>query len=373
MNTPQAQRTATAFEPSSGVTARPPRALITSQERLETETKPHDLTQVRQILGAGGYTRIPAPAVVVYRLEADQHRQTGVVVEMSVDDYRNGRILRHEATQPDRVRQLEQFTQTAGIEQMPVMLAHHDRARLRTLLAEIASGEPDVRLTINGITHTLWIRNDPDRAQVVHDEISHVTTLYIADGHHRMVAAERCATRRSHLGGEHPSAFTLAALFPSTEMRVQGYRRDFCLPEGTSTSDVLTLLAAQPVTAHVEECHTSEDIHPEPGVVVMRLDGRFYRLRLRTPREPRDVRASLDVVALHEELLPPVFGLSKTDSGGNACSRAAQRTICFHPHPPSIEQIMAVADAGLVMPPKSTWFDPKASAGLFVRPLSPGW
>jgi uncharacterized protein (DUF1015 family) len=373
MNTPQAQRTATAFEPSSGVTTRPPRALITNRGWLETDAKPLDPTLVRQILDAGGYTRIPAPAVVVYRLEADQHRQTGVVVEMSMDDYRNGRILRHEATQSDRVRQLEQFTETANIEQMPVMLAHHNRARLRTLLSEIAVNEPDVRLTINGTTHTLWIRNDPNRARLLHDEISRIPTLYIADGHHRMVAAERCANRRSHLGKEHPSAFTLAALFPSTEMRVMGYHRHFRLPEGTSTSDVLALLAAQPVTARVEECRAPDEACPEPGVIVVHLDGRIYRLRLRTPHEPRHVRASLDVVALDEELLPPVFGLSRTDSGSNACNRATQGTICFLPHPPSIEQIMAVADAGLVMPPKSTWFDPKASAGLFLRPLSHGW
>jgi uncharacterized protein (DUF1015 family) len=371
MNTPQAQRAATTFE--SGVTARPLQALITRQGWGDTGGKPLESTSVRHIFDAGGYTRLPTPAVVVYRLEADQHRQTGVVVEMSVDDYRNGRILRHEATQSDRVRQLEQFNETANIEQMPVMLAHHDRARLRTVLAEVTAGEPDLRLTIGGTTHTLWVRNDPHRAQVVHDEISHIPSLYIADGHHRMVAAERCATRRSHLGKEHPSAFTLAALFPSTELRVLGYHRYFRLPAGSSTSDILGLLAAQPVTAHIEECHTLDEAQPEPGIVVVRLDGRFYRLRLRTPHEPRHVRASLDVVVLDEQLLAPVFGPSITDGAGNTCGRATQGTICFLPHPPSIEQIMAVADAGLVMPPKSTWFDPKASAGLFVRPLSHEW
>lgn len=387
MNAPQTQRATTAPDlpqRSTGVTVRPPQVLVMNQRYAATTDGTIDPVRVRQLLGTGAYTRPSAPAVVVYRLGTGRSQQTGVVVEVAIDDYRNGRIRRHEATQPERERRLDEITEAAGIEHMPVMLTHPDRARLRSLLTGIAAGEPDVHLiSADGTAHTVWIRHDADLAQAVQAETGHVETLYIADGHHRMAAAERYAGRRSHLGGDHASAFTLAALFPSDEMRILGYHRCLPMPEGTAASEVLEVLAAQPVTARIEECASAETAHPAPGAVSVRLDGRHYRLWLRVPREHEHVRASLDVVALDEELLPAVLGIAGAGSqprntpvpggngtGGAGCWCAKHEAIRFLPHPPGVEQVMAVSDAGLVMPPKSTWFHPKASTGLFARELT---
>lgn len=383
MNIPQAQQTAAPglSRNSAGITVRPPRVLVVNQPCSATADEPIDPGRVRRLVSTGGYTHPPAPAVIVYRLSTGQHRQTGVVVEVSVDDYRNGRIRRHEATQPERERHLDELTETTGIEQMPVTLTHPGRPWLRSLLTEISAEKSDVHFTsADGTSHTVWVRHDADLAQAVQDEIGHIETLYIADGHHRMAAAERYANRRSGLGEDHVSAFTLAALFPSDEMRILGYHRCLPLPEGTSAPEVLERLAAQPATARVEECTSVEAAHPAPGVVVIHLDGRYYRLWLRTPPDPDHARGSLDVVTLDEELLPPVFGTSDVDSrprstpacgtGDAACWCTRREAICFLLHPPSVKQVMAVSDAGLVMPAKSTWFAPKANARLFVRELN---
>ncbi|MDR7304113.1 DUF1015 family protein [Haloactinomyces albus] len=385
MNGSQAQQTTPARELSghpAGITVRPPEVLVIDPRRTETVDGTIDPTRVRRLLDAGGYTRPSVPAVVVYRLEAGRHRQTGVVVEVSIDDYRNRRIRCHEATSPERERRIEQLTVGGGIEQMPVTLAHPDRPRLRELLDGITVDEPDVRLnSADGITHTVWIRHDAELAETVQDEIGDIETLYIADGHHRMVAAERNARRRSRLNGEHAHAFTLAALFPSSEMRILGYHRCLPMPEGTSAADVLEVLAAHPVTARIEECDSAQAAQPAPGVVGVRVDGRCYRLWLRAPWDADQVRASLDAVALDEKLLPAVLDMAGADSGdratpthgggagGTGCWCAEREALSFFPHPPSVEQVMAVSDAGLLMPPKSTWFDPKASAGLFAREL----
>ncbi len=363
---PQALTALTTPDRGAGITVRAPRAMITSQRWPETEPQP-DPAHILQHLDREEYTHLPEPAVVVYRLAAGQHQQTGVVVETSVADYRNGRIRRHEATRPERVHQLAEFTEAAEIELMPVMLTHPSRSRLRALLAEITADAPDVCRTVNGITHTVWVRHDPGRMRDIRDEINHIDTMYIADGHHRMVSAQLYASRRSHLGSEHPSAYTLAALFPSDEMRILGYHRCLPLPEGTSPADVLKLLAAQPVAALVEECDSPECANPGPGIITVGLASRYFRVHLRAPREPRPIRTSLDAVALDEGLLPPLIDLY--GSAPAACCCASERAIRFFPHPPSIEQIMAVADAGMIMPAKSTWFDPKPGAGLFLREL----
>ncbi|GGI87822.1 hypothetical protein GCM10011581_26120 [Saccharopolyspora subtropica] len=321
-----------------GITTRPPRA------------------QVRTT--SGQYARLPSPAVVVYRMETGRHRQTGVVLEVSLDDYRTGRIRCHEATQPDRERELEELTEATGIEQMPVMLVHRRHPLLRAQLAEITTTDPDVRLTTGEVTHSVWIRRDAERARAVNFEVSRIHALYIADGHHRMRVAGRYADRHRDLGPTHPAAYTLAALFPADEMRILGYHR--CVPVPPD-GEVLRQLATHPATMRIEAAAAPE---AAPGVIAVRLDEQWYRLHLRTRRDPYH---GLDARVLDEELLPElaVDGHHNVDT----CWCATHRTIHFAPHPPSIDQLMSTSDAGLVMPAKSTWFDPKPAPNLFRRRL----
>lgn len=363
MSAVRTERAAVAPEPArrgTGVTVRPPRVLVANQPRADEPP-------------TGTYVRVPEPATVVYRMASEPHWQTGVVAEVSVDDYRAGRIRRHEATHPDRVRRLDEFTESAGTEQVPVTLTYRGGDALHSLLAEVAAGRPEVHVTsADGLAHTVWTAQDAELAHAVQHELDRIDTLYIADGHHRMAAAERYADRRGA-----NVAFTLAALFPSAEMRILGYHRCVQLPDGMSTSDLVEALAAQPVVERIEECTAGQ--RPRRGVLVVHVDGRWYQLRLRTPRDPVNVRAALDVVLLDEGILGPVLGVPDAEadsqvtplSDAAAVSRwcAEQHAVGFLLHPPTVEQVMAVSDAGLVMPPKSTWFEPKAAAGLFLREL----
>lgn len=360
MSAPRTEATA------AGVTARLPRNLGLDRQ---WGAVPVDPARTRELFRSGRYQRLPGPAIVVYRIAEGVHAQTGIVVEVSVDDYRNGRIRRHEATQPERERLLDEFTEASGIERTPVTLAHSPDLALRSATERITSTDPDVDLTAqDGTRHTAWIRRDPGLARAIELHVNEVDALYIADGHHRMAAAEHYAARRHHLGPDHPAAFTLAALFPADQMRVLGYHRCLPVPRG-SAAGTLDMLRSLPAVERWEECSATT---PEPGVVAVRFADEHYRLGLRSSGPDGHVRASLDIVALDEEVLPEL-GITPTSCGNGApenCRYPADEAVLFVAHPPSIEQIMAVSDAGLVMPPKSTWFAPKPVPGLFLRDLT---
>ncbi len=359
MSTPRTEAT------DAGVIARLPRGL-----RLDRrcDERPASATRTREPLDPARYEHMPGPAVVVYRLANGSHQQTGIVVEVSVEEYRAGRIRPHEATQPDRERLLEEHTEASGIERMPVTLAHSPDRALRSVTESVTSAEPVVDLTAgDGTRHTAWISRDPGLARTTEVGLRGVEALYIADGHHRMAAALRHATRH-HLGPNHPTAFTLAALFPTDEMRVFGYHR--CLPvPSDSAGGVLAKLKSLAVAERWEERSAAI---PEPGVVVVRFADERHRLKLRPHAPNEHVRASLDIVALDEQVLPEL-GITPTSCGNGppeSCRHPSDGAVLFVAHPPSVEQIMAVSDAGLVMPPKSTWFAPKPAPGLFLRELT---
>ncbi|RRO18706.1 DUF1015 family protein [Saccharopolyspora rhizosphaerae] len=352
--------------PTARITARLPRGLVLDHRPGH---RPADAARVREAYDSGRFPRGPGPAAVVYRIAEGGHAQTGVLAEVAVDDYRTGRIRPHEATQPERERRLTEFTELSGVEQMPVMLAHSPSPGLRSAIRRITAAEPDLDFgTEDGARHTAWIRQDGELARAVEQGIGGIEGAHIADGHHRMAAAEHYAARRRHLGPDHPAAFTLAALFPADELRVFGYHR--CVPvEGASAARLLDELTSLPVTAWWEQCATAT---PEPGVVVVRYGDETYRMGLRSSGAPGHVRGSLDVVTLDEEVLP-ALGASPTSCGSGApehCRYPAGAAVLLLAHPPTIEQIMAVSDAGLVMPPKSTWFAPKPEPGLFLRDLT---
>ncbi len=311
----------------------------------------------------GHYERVTPPTAVVYRVSCGPHQQTGVVLEVPVEYYRAGRIKPHEATAADRERRLLLFTETTGVERMPVMLAHAPRTALRSLLQEVTAGPPRLQRSFaDGSVHTVWVSADPLLSEAVQREASQLESLYIADGHHRMATAVRYAERRRQLGPDHPSAFTMAVLFPSDELRVRGYRRLLRIQPGVSDSEVLTALAALPVTAWLE---ATTDRFTAPRSVLIGLDNRNYRLWLRGTRG--DPRSALDAVLLQERVIPGIADKAVPVPAGR--EQIDERVLSLEPHPPTIEQIMAVSDANMLLPPKSTWFDPKVRPGLIVREL----
>ncbi len=377
----------------AGAVVRPGTPLVVTGGVPGASGEPLTPDRLARLRAEGALTRPTGPAVVVYRLESGGHRQTGVIVEVSVAAYRDGRVRRHEATDPERERRLVEFTGSTGTEQVPVLLMHPSRPRLAALLDRVTAGPPTVRLSPRGgPAHSVWFTTEPVLVRALGEELAGIDTCYIADGHHRMAAATRYADRSPGPGSDGDPAYTLAAVFPSGQLRILGYHRYVTRPPGRAAADLLGAIAARPVTAHLAECSAAEAVRTGPGVVGMHLDGRWYRVWLRTPAErtddgaaavSTDARAALDVVALDEGILAPVLGIGRVDADTDVTPFhddedpagiqrwcAGHDAMAFLLHPPSVEEVMAVADAGAVMPPKSTFFTPKAGTGLFIRELT---
>lgn len=334
---------------------------------------------LRAMLDAGVLLRDPAPAYYVYRLTMGAHVQTGVVAAASVAEYDANRIRRHEFTRPekedDRVRQIEALNAQTG----PVLLACPDSAELESLLDRASASTPDAdAVSESGVRHTLWKMRDEETMARLTRLVEAMPALYIADGHHRSAAASRvCAARRAanaaHTGEEAYNYF-LAVIFPARQMRIYDYNRVIADLNGLSASAFLQRLA-QAFTIEP----TSAAVRPQrPGEFGMYLERRWYRLNLHPDRIPMDPVARLDVSLLQDHLIAPVLGIvdprrdKRIDFVGGIRGLtelerrvdSGEMAVAFSLYPTRMADLFAVADANRVMPPKSTWFEPKLADGL---------
>jgi uncharacterized protein (DUF1015 family) len=343
---------------------------------------------LERMLAEGVLVRDPEPRYYVYRLIMGEHVQTGLVVSASVADYDAGRIKKHEFTRPpkedDRVRQIQALDAQTG----PVLLAYRATPDIdRTLSAIAADQPPEVDVTAaDGVRHQLW-------PVVGHGVIAHLTqsferldSLYIADGHHRSAAASRVAASRRGWAGDANAGTEveadadahqgfLAVVFPHDQMRILDYNRLVRDLNGLDVGSFLERLAA----SFVIESSAAPVAPERPGVFGMYLQGVWYRLTLSDSLPPAaDPVAALDVSRLQEHLLGPILGIQdprrdeRIDfvggirglAGLTARVDSGEMAVAFALHPTRLEELMAVADRGEVMPPKSTWFEPKLADGL---------
>ncbi len=333
-----------------------------------------------RMLAAGLLVRDPTPRYYLYRLTMGDHRQTGLVATASVAAYDEGRIKKHEFTRPtkedDRVRQIESVNAQTG----PVFLVHRATSTLGELLGAVGPGPAEMDVTApDGVRHELWAVADPPLIQRLTDAVEALEGLYIADGHHRAAAASRvAASRRSanptHRGLEPYNRF-LAVIFPHDRMRILGYNRVIKDLQGHDPDSLLKRL-----TVSFEIAASPAPVTPgRPAEFGMYLDGQWYRLRLDPERIPHeDPVGRLDVSLLQDNLIGPILGVhdprrdERIDfvggirglSGLVARVDSGEMAVAFSLHPTRMVDLMAVADAGEVMPPKSTWFEPKLADGL---------
>jgi uncharacterized protein (DUF1015 family) len=372
------------------MSVRPPRlSLVTTELAAELATlgyeslTPDNATRLRRLASEGVFTRSDEPSYVVYELASGDHRQTGVVVEVAIDAYRQRRIRAHEATDAERVRRLGSVLESTWLELVPLTLTHDPDDELRAALAEASAGEPDVRASTERVDQAAWLVRDADIAKAIETALPNSSALYIADGHHRIAAADRFAAEHAGPDGTEPTAFVLGALFPWDEVRILGYHRAVRRPDGRTAADLIAAFAAQPAVEGITEYADGEPIQPEPGRIAMHLDGRWYRLILRPASQDASPREALDLTVFETAVLAPALDLADPSSDPNVApvpgtvapatlaSRCAEREeIGFLFHPPSTAQVRAVSDAGEVMPRKATWFDPKARTGPFFRDLT---
>lgn len=354
---------------------------------VETHSEPvyaKSAENYRRLIVDGILVRDAAPSFYLYELTMKGHAQTGLVVGCSVDEYVAGRIKKHEHTrrdkEDDRARHVEVLMANAG----PVLFTYRQRPEIQALVATLkAKGAPAVDFTADdGVRHVLWVVDDAADVAALREAFAPLDALYVADGHHRTASAQRVrdilkAKNPAHTG-EEPYNHFLAVLFPDDELRLMGYHRVVRDLNGLAPADFL-----EKVGERFDLERTDAPEPPGQKQWGMYLDGKWYRLAARPDSYPADdpVR-SLDAAILQESLLAPVLGIGdpRTDEridfvGGirgaaeleRRCSEDMQVAFAFAPV--SVEQLMAIADAGAVMPPKSTWFEPKLRSGVVVRSL----
>ncbi|MFT4172222.1 MAG: DUF1015 domain-containing protein [Rhodocyclaceae bacterium] len=328
---------------------------------------------------AGVLVQDDAPLYYAYRIVMGEHTQTGLVAAASVADYDKNRIRRHELTRPDkeddRVRQVEALNAQTG----PVLLAYPDAPRIDAILAAASQAEPIAdAVADDGVRHTVWAIRDAAAMAALTSAFDALPALYIADGHHRSAAASRvCATRRdanpAHTGDESYNYF-LSVIFPAHELKILDYNRVVTDLNGLGEDAFLARLAeafeVSPSAGQVKPAR-----HGEYG---MYLKGRWYRLAIKPALIPQDPVARLDVSLLSDHLLTPVLGIAdlRRDKridfvggirGLNELEKrvdSGEMAVAFSMFPTTLDDLMAVADADQIMPPKSTWFEPKLADGL---------
>jgi uncharacterized protein (DUF1015 family) len=327
---------------------------------------------LQRMLAEGILQRDPEPYYYVYRLVMGEHSQTGLVAVASVADYDSNRIRRHEFTRPDkeddRVRQIEALNAQTG----PVLLAYRSQAQVDAMLEEMTRAAPDVELVADdGIAHSLWVVRGPERIGQITAAFDAMEALYIADGHHRSAAASRVAASR---GSDTGAGYFLCVIFPHAQMQILDYNRVVRDLAGMSAETLLARIAER-----FRVLPEAAAVHPgSPGTFGMYLGGQWYRLVIQPERIPDDPVGRLDVSLLANNLLAPLLGIEdprrdkRIDFVGGIRGLAelekrvdsGEMSVAFSLYPTRMEDLMAVADAGEVMPPKSTWFEPKLADGL---------
>ncbi|MCE5264978.1 MAG: DUF1015 family protein [Deltaproteobacteria bacterium] len=322
----------------------------------------------------------------LYRQQMGGERlQTGIVACTDLAEYESGRILRHEFTRADKEKERTLNIDTVGAQTGPVFMVYRGRTEIDRVSARVAARPPEYDFTAaGGVRHTVWIISDPAEIREVADGFARVETLYIADGHHRAAAAANVARLRSARNpagaGEGEHRLLLSVLFPHDQPRIMDYNRAVRDLHGLTEAEFLKRVGDR---FRIAENFTEKE-PARPHEFGMYLNGVWRRLTASAEilREDDPV-AGLDVSLLQENLLSPILGIrdQRTDPrlefvggirGMAELERLVDRAgfaVAFSLYPPTVAEMMAVADQGKVMPPKSTWFEPKLLSGLFVHLL----
>lgn len=329
----------------------------------------------------GIYVTDDDPYYYVYELTWKGHVQTGLVGLSSVSDYENGIVKRHENTrkekEEDRINHISALNAHTG----PVFLAYRGDATVSEIIARVKEGEDIYDFTSDdGIRHRVFIIHDKSDIEAIKNALSSQKDIYIADGHHRAASAALVAKgRRAGDGASDSQAeHFLSVLFPGDELRILDYNRLLLSGKGHSPKEVLEeiekVAAVMPVPSAT---------YPETkGSFSLYIEGRWYICAFKKDFLNNDPVKGLDVSILQDEILAPVFGIADPTRDKNIDFvggirglkelefRVDNGAFCaFAMYPTAIEELFSVADAGLLMPPKSTWFEPKLRSGIFIHSL----
>lgn len=363
--------------------------IVRSEIDLPESTDPYDdavydkaKENLQQFIRDGVMQQDETPGMFLYRQVMDGRSQVGLVCCCHVEDYENDVIKKHEKTRQDKEDDRTRHVLTLNANAEPVFLTYHAQDEISELMKDDLTGRPLFHFNAeDGVTHTVWRVTNPEAYARA---FSSVHCAYIADGHHRSASAARAGTERrdnnpNHTGDEEYNWF-MTVLFPHDQLHILPYNRLVKDLHGMDEAEFLNKLANEGLLRRASGLKEPK----EPGTVCVYLDGDWHTLTFEPGSIDRsDPINSLDVALLQNRVLDPILGVKdpRTDKridfvGGIRGTRELERrvnsggaAVAFSMYPTTIEQLMAVSDAGLVMPPKSTWFEPKLRSGLFVHML----
>ena len=336
----------------------------------------------------GIYQADPSMSYYLYELTQDGRTQTGVVAICSVDEYDQGIIKKHENTRAEKERDRIEHIRALGCQTGPIFLTYRDEPVLSFILAQVKTGQALYDFTDEeGVHQRVWEVRRPESVEAIREMFARVPCAYIADGHHRTASAMRvahemraAAQEAGTYTGKEPFNYFLSVLFPASELTILPYNRVISDRAGLSADELIARICeagfvVEPAAEPVESA--------EVGVMGLFTAGSWYRLSF-TPELASAVAQagpveSLDVSVLQDRVLGPILGIGdpREDArisfvGGIRGTaelerRAGADGVAFSMCATTIDQLLAVADAGLLMPPKSTWFEPKLRSGLFIH------
>ncbi|MDI9401390.1 MAG: DUF1015 domain-containing protein [Limisphaerales bacterium] len=338
----------------------------------EVYAKARDLFQ--EWVAEGWLRKDAEPCYYLYRQIMGSHTQTGLVATVSAQEYLDGTIKKHEFTRPDKEKDRINHIEALNAQTGPVFLTYHASRTLNTLFAAKTRETPVVDFTgIDGVRHEAWVISDKSILKSIEKEFGQMPCLYIADGHHRSAAAARIYQSR---GGKNGSQYFLAVLFPHDQMQILPYNRALKDLNGLSESEFLKKLEA--VFTIQEKPFDKPRRNKE---VALFLGKRWYGLNFKTGlSNGNSLRDQLGVQILQDKVLAPILGIKDPRTserisfiGGIRGTVELEQMVCsgeyacaFSMFPTQIEEVMDIADQNEVMPPKSTWFEPKLRDGMFI-------
>jgi uncharacterized protein (DUF1015 family) len=341
---------------------------------------------LERLLSLGAFRDTGGECLFIYRLRVDDHEQVGLVGEVPVDEYDQGVIKQHEHTQTNREEQLVRYNEVVGAASSPVCLTYAHHPGIDAVTTQCMKSPPVIEFVADdGVAQAIWCVDNRHVQERLRQYFIEVGEAYLTDGHHRAAAASRFAQLRrqrntSHTGDE-PYNYLLVALFPDDQVRILSYNRYVTDLNGLTVDEFIDALNELFELEYLGDVPAGQAEPSRPREFTMLLADHWYRLRVDPGSVPDDDPvATLDISVLHDRVLGPILGIAdvrcdercESIAGASGMEGLAERCrdgggVAFACHPMLIHQLMAVADAGRVMPPKSTWFDPKVRSGLFLR------
>lgn len=342
---------------------------------------------LNQMIADGVFIQDGKPCLYIYKQVMNGRAQIGIVGCTSIDEYMGGTIKKHELTRADKEQDRVNHVDYCDANTGPIFLTYRAKASIDNLVAKVMEGAPVYDfVSDDGIGHTVWVIDEDATIQAICREFAAVDALYIADGHHRSASAVRVGVKRREQAGAWDGSeefnYFLSVIFPDDQLYIMDYNRIVKDLNGNSQADFLEKVAQKFDVAVYEKEGVLKP--SEKHTWGMYLGGKWYRLAAKDGSfDAADPVARLDVSILQNNLLAPILGIGdpRTDKridfvgGIRGLQSLADRVdsgemaVAFSMYPTTMEDLMDIADAGAIMPPKSTWFEPKLRSGVFIHKL----